>query len=224
MSDIYDDYGDDVDMENVYNPDEQNIYNQEEENVFDTMFKEFTEAEKQNKDTDNLFQPDILYQMNNDELKDIDNLIDQGLETRFFLNDPNSFLNSRVGMTERIGQDVTLGTTMAYGNNKLSKRLQAINRMYMNSQEIFTQNFYKACDKYGIDRKTKEWIFNSLFKSPYFEYKNPFGILFASFCIKNNKINQSAFDEIYNKYASKENISILDLIRYSRFIISLYQI
>ena len=53
--------------------------------------------------------------------REIDDLIDRGLETRFFQSDPNSFLNSRVGMAERIGQEQELGTIIK-GFDKLAKK------------------------------------------------------------------------------------------------------
>jgi hypothetical protein len=92
----------------------------------------------------------------------------------------------------------------------------------MNSQELFSLNFQKACSKYGIEKNRVEGLMELLFSSEYFEYKNPFGILFGFLCLKGKNINETQLINVYNKYAVHENVSILDLIRYSRFILSLY--
>jgi hypothetical protein len=199
------------------------------EDVYDIMHKEYEQMDKQIRQErifrDDLDPDDILMQLNMNELIDKDNrviedLIDKGLETRFFQNDPNSFLNSRVGMNERIGHDTTLSTIM-HGTDKLTKRQEAINRMYMNTQEIFSLNFKKACDKYSINIKTVESIMPLLFKSNYFEYKNPYGIIFGFLCIKGRDIDIKKLNNVYDKYAVNENITKLDLIRYARFLQSL---
>lgn len=200
-----------------------------EEEIYEKMYEQFNLLQNQDI-TEQLFRDDIsaddiLMQINLDENvekenKDIEDLIDRGLETRFFQNDPGSFLNSRVGMVERTGQ-MNLSTVIK-GVDKRSKRQEMINRMYMNAQEIFNINFYKACAKYGIDNKRVEGLMELLFNSEYFEYKNPFGILFGFLCIKGKNINEILLNNVYDKYAVHENISILDLIRYARFILSLY--
>lgn len=198
--------------------------------VYDDMNKQYEQMDRQIRQDiifrDDLDPDDILMQLNMNELidkddKDIEDMIDKGLETRFFQNDPNSFLNSRVGMNERVGQDTTLGTII-HGTDKLTKRQEAINRMYMNTQELFSLNFKKACDKYSINIKKVEAIMPLLFKSNYFEYKNPYGIIFGLLCMKGTEIDMNALSNIYNKYAVHENITILDLIRYARFIKSLF--
>ena len=228
----YDDFQDMEDnmeesiMEHEYMPDKY-IH---EEDMYEKMYEQFNLL--QSKDvTEQLFRDDIssddiLMQINLDENidkenKDIEDLIDRGLETRFFQNDPTSFLNSRVGMSESTGQNVTLGTIIQ-GVDKRSKRQEAINRMYMNSQELFSLNFQKACSKYGIEKKRVDGLMELLFSSQYFEYKNSFGILFGFLCLKGKNINETQLINVYNKYAVQENISILDLIRYARFILSLY--
>lgn len=200
-----------------------------EEEMYEKMYEEFNLS--QNKDiTEDLFKndissDDILMQINLDENidnenKDIEELIDRGLETRFFQNDPGTFLNSRVGNIERNNQ-VNLSTFIK-GIDSRSKRQEMINRMYMNTQEMFNVNFYKACTKYGIDNKRVEGLMELLFNSQYFEYKNPFGILFGFLCLKGKNINENLLNNIYDNYAIHENISILDLIRYARYILSLY--
>lgn len=222
------DIGDDISerIESEYDPE---IYIHEEK-MYEKMYEQFNLL--QSKDVteqlfkDNISPDDILMQINLDENidkenKDIEDLIDRGLETRFFQNDPTSFLNSRVGMSESAGQTVTLGTIIQ-GVDKRSKRQEAINRMYMNSQELFSLNFQKACSKYGIEKKKVEGLMELLFTSQYFEYKNAFGILFGFLCLKGKNINETQLINVYNKYAVQENISILDLIRYARFILSLY--
>ena len=210
--------------------DESESQQEKEKRIYEEMFQQFSLlqskdiSEKINKD--DISVDDILMQINLDENidkenKDIEDLIDRGLETRFFQNDPGSFLNSRVGMMERTGQNANL-STIIQGVDKRSKRQEAINRTYMNSQEIFNINFYKACNKYGIDKQKVEGLMDLLFTSDYFEYKNPFGILFGFMSIKGKSINETLLLDIYEKYAKHENISILDLIRYARFILSLY--
>ena len=214
--------------------DESDESDESEEESEDKLYKEMFEQFSllQSKDINEQLSKndvsidDILMQINLDENidkenKDIEDLIDKGLETRFFQNDPGSFLNSRVGMTERAGQAVNL-STIIQGVDKRSKRQEAINRIYMNSQEIFNINFYKACTKYGIDNKRVEGLMDLLFTSEYFEYKNPYGILFGFMCLKGKNISENLLTNVYEKYAIHENISILDLIRYARFIISLY--
>ena len=227
MSD-YEDYEDEID-ENIEQEFMPYKYIHEEE-IYEKLYEQFNLL--QSKDvTEQLFRDDtspddILMQINIDENidkenKDIEDLIDRGLETRFFQNDPASYLNSRVGMSERTGQTITLGTIIQ-GVDKRSKRQEAINRMYMNSQELFSLNFQKACSKYGIDKKRVEGLMELLFGSEYFEYKNPFGVLFGFLCLKGKNISESLLINIHTKYAVHENISILDLIRYARFISSLY--
>lgn len=224
----YEDIGEEI-SENIEDEYTSDKYIHEEE-IYEKLYEQFNLL--QSKDvSEQLFRDetspdDILMQINLDENidkenKDIEDLIDRGLETRFFQNDPASYLNSRVGMSERIGQTVTLGTIIQ-GVDKRSKRQEAINRMYMNSQELFSLNFQKACSKYGIEKKRVDGLMDLLFISDYFEYKNPFGILFGFLCLKGKNINESLLNNIYTKYAVHENISILDLIRYARFISSLY--
>lgn len=169
---------------------------------------------------------DILLQMNIQEDierndNDIDYNIDHNLETRFFQSNPDSFLQSRVGMTEKAGQDQILSTVIG-GYDKLAKRQEKINRMYMSSQQIFSMNFDKACSKYGIEKNRVLGILELLFKAPYFEYKNPFGILFGALCLKGKNIDKKLLLKIHEDYASHENITVLDLIRYARFIKSLH--
>lgn len=231
MSD-YDDYDMDEDIgESIYSEYMPDQFINQEENIYEQMFKEFNVMDSKLRG-EQLFKEeeiapeDILMKINLDENidkdnKEIEDLIDRGLETRFFQNDPNSFLNSRVGMAERIGQDQTLGTII-HGYDKLAKRQEAINRIFMNTQELFSINFYKACSKYGIEKNKVEGLLELLFKSEHFEYKNPFGILFGFMCLKGRNINESLVNNIYKNYAINENISILDLIRYARFIKSLY--
>lgn len=232
MSEYYDDYdiSDDIEdnIENMeYMPDQF----ENQENVYEQMFKEFNIIDNQIRgeqlfQENNIIPDDILMKINIDENidrdnKEIEDLIDKGLETRFFQNDPNSFLNSRVGMAEAIGQEQTLGTII-HGYDKLAKRQEAINRIYMNAQELFTINFNKACSKYGIEKKKVDGLMGLIFKSEFFEYKNPFGILFGFLCLRGRNINDTLVNDVYKKYAIQENISILDLIRYARFIKSLY--
>jgi hypothetical protein len=225
IQEIADDIGES--MEQHFIGDDRYIH---EEDMYNKMYEQFNLL--QSKDIteqffrDDISPDDILMQINLDENidkenRDIEDLIDRGLETRFFQNDPTSFLNSRVGMSESAGQTVTLGTIIQ-GVDKRSKRQQAINRMYMNSQELFSLNFQKACSKYGIEKTRVNGLMELLFSSQYFEYKNPFGILFGFLCLKGKNINESQLINVYNKYAVEENISILDLIRYARFILSLY--
>ena len=221
--DDIEDIGDEI--EQSYMPDSY-IH---EEKMHEKMYEQFNLLQNQDI-TEELFKDeishdDILMQINLDENIDkenqeIEDLIDRGLETRFFQNDPGSFLNSRVGIVERGGQ-VNLSTVIK-GVDKRSKRQESINRMYMNSQEIFNINFYKACSKYGIDNKRVEGLMELLFNSEYFEYKNAFGILFGFLCLKGKNISEILLNQVYDKYAIHENISILDLIRYARFILSLY--
>jgi hypothetical protein len=208
----------------------QNLGYVHEEKMYEKLYQQFNilQSSDNNEDLfkDDVYPDDILLQINMDENidkenKDIEDLIDKGLETRFFQNDPGSFLNSRVGMTERSGQITNL-STIIQGVDSRSKRQQAISRMFMNSQEIFNINFYKACQKYGIENERVEGLMEILFQSEYFEYKNPFGILFGFLCLKNKNINENLLNNVYEKYAVHENITILDLIRYARFILSLY--
>lgn len=233
MSEYYDDYDISDDIEDIG----ENIYSEympdqfvNQEDVYEQMFKEFnivdSQIRKEELFKENVIPDDILMKINIDENIDKDNreiedLIDRGLETRFFQNDPNSFLNSRVGMAEAIGQEQTLGTII-HGYDKLAKRQEAINRIYMNAQELFTINFNKACSKYGIEKKKVDGLMSLLFKSEFFEYKNPFGILFGFLCLRGRNINDTLVNDVYKKYAIQENISMLDLIRYARFIKSLY--
>lgn len=201
---------------------------EEKEDIYEQMFEQFSLLQSKDitENKDNILADDILMQINLDENidkenKDIEDLIDKGLETRYFQNDPGSFLNSRVGMMERSGQNVNL-STIIQGVDKRSKRQEAINRTYMNSQEIFNINFYKACNKYGIEKQKVEGLMELLFTSDYFEYKNIFGILFGFMCLKGKNISENLLTNVYENYAIHENISILDLIRYARFVLSLY--
>jgi hypothetical protein len=237
MSDEYGDYGDDFedaaidlgdDIYGEYNPDiqEETDENVSNENIFEQMFKEFNIQEHiKDVSKDELIPDDILMHINiEDEIskddRDIDNIIDKGLETRFFQNDPNSFLNSRVGMAERIGQEQTLGTVIQ-GYDKLAKRQEKLNLMNLSTQQLFSINFDKACSKYNIEKNKLIGLLELVFKSDYYEYKNAFGILFGFLCIKGKNINEDLLYNIHKKYAIHENITLLDLVRYSRFIQSL---
>jgi hypothetical protein len=230
MADEYDfnDFDNDIskigdEMYGEYNP---------EEDIYKQMFQEFSKVDEEKSNVlssgsdEFLFKDDILLQINleeeiNKDDRDINDMIDRGLETRFFQNDPNSFLNSRVGMAERIGQEQTLGTIIQ-GQDKLAKRQEKINRMNLNNQQIFSINFDKVCSKYGIEKNRVYGLLDLVLKSQFYEYKNPSGILFGFLCLKGKNISETQLDNVYQKYASQENISILDLVRYARFIKSLY--
>jgi hypothetical protein len=226
-------------MHGTYDPDmpkEEDEDEKEENDIYEQMNREFNLTNinirgekifKSREDPLDLIVPDdILMQINLNENiekdnKDIEDLIDRGLETRFFQNDPNSFLNSRVGLMERTTQTQNLGTILK-GFDKMASRQEKINRMYMNAQELFSINFYKACNKYGIDKKEVDGLMDLIFQSEYFEYKNPFGILFGYLSLKGKNINIQKMIDVHKKYAIHENITLLDLTRYARFILSLY--
>ena len=223
LDDIVQDVGDELYGE--YNPDE----NVENSDIYQQMFREFNIKDQDNinlkEEHGELIPDDILMQINiEDDIsrddKDIDDLIDKGLEIRFFQNDPNSFLNSRVGMAERIGQEQTLGT-LIQGNDKLAKRQEKINMMNLDTQQLFIINFNKACQKYGIEKSNVNGLLELLFKTQYYEYKNPFGVIFGFMCLKGKNINEKLVNDIHKNYAINENISILDLLRYARYIKSL---
>ena len=242
MSD-YEDYEEDPSvldyMHGIYDPDMplEEDEEKEDEDVYEQMNKEFNLTNinirgekifKTTKDPLDLIEPDdILMKINlyenieKEDNKDINDLIDRGLETRFFQSDPNSFLNSRIGLMERTSQTQNLGTILK-GFDKMAARQIKINRMYMNAQELFNINFYKACNKYGIENKSVEGLMDLIFQSEHFEYKNPFGILFGFLCLKGKTINMPKMIEVHKNYAIHENITLLDLTRYARFILSLY--
>ena len=231
FDDIVQDIGDELYGE--YNPEE----NEEDSDIYQQMFREFNIKDQDDINLkgdngldgdkhDEFIPDDILMQINiEDDIsrddKDIDDLIDKGLEIRFFQNDPNSFLNSRVGMAERIGQEQTLGT-LIQGNDKLAKRQEKINMMNLNTQQLFIINFNKACQKYGIEKSNVNGLLELLFKTQYYEYKNPFGVIFGFMCLKGKNINEKLVNDVHKNYAINENISILDLLRYARYIKSLY--
>jgi hypothetical protein len=230
--DIDQDIGDELYGE--YNPDENvdmTVSSAEDSDIYEQMFREFNTKDQdlinlKGDKNDDLIPDDILMQINiEDDIsrddKDIDDLIDKGLEIRFFQNDPNSFLNSRVGIAERIGQEQTLGTIIQ-GNDKLAKRQEKINMMNLNTQQLFIINFNKSCNKYGIEKSNVNSLLELLFKTQHYEYKNPFGLIFGFMCLKGKNISEKLLNDVYKNYAINENISILDLLRYARYIKSLY--
>ena len=79
----------------------------------------------------------------------------------------------------------------------------------MNSQELFSLNFQKACLKYGIEKKRVDGLMELLFSSQYFEYKNSFGILFGFLCLKGKNINETQLINVYNKCYVKASIYFL---------------
>ena len=233
MSEDYDDFNmEDVedigdDIYGIYNEEDINKLDEDdEEDVYSKMFNEFNLTQQLSEVDIGLQSEDILLRINeqDDEKKDdrdIDDLIDRGLETRFFQSDPNSFLNSRVGIAERIGQEQELGTIIK-GFDKLAKKQEKINRMMMSSQQIFMINFDKACSKYSISKNRVDGLLSLIFRTEFYEYKNPTGCLLGYLCLKNRNIDSKLLNSVFEKYASIENMSILDLTRYARFIKSLF--
>jgi hypothetical protein len=228
MEDI-EDIGDDIygtyNEEDINISDDESRLDEKEDDIYSKMFNEFNLTQQLGEKDIGLQSEDILLRINeqDDEKKDdrdIDDLIDRGLETRFFQSDPNSFLNSRVGIAERIGQEQELGTIIK-GFDKLAKKQEKINRMMMSSQQIFMINFDKACSKFDINKSKVDGLLTLIFKTEFYEYKNPTGCLLGYLCIKNKKIDTKQLNDVFEKYASSENMSILDLTRYARFIKSL---
>ena len=201
---------------------------EDDESIYKQMFDEFNASQEeidakmyqQEPIDDILLTLDIEDEEKKDD-REIDDMIDRNLETRFFQNDPNSFLNSRVGMAERIGQEQVLGTIIR-GYDKLAKRQEKINKMNMTSQQIFSINFDKVCSKYDINKGKVYGLLDILFQTQFYDYKNPAGCLFGFLCIKGKDIDRKLVNSVYEKYASQENMTLLDLVRYARFIKSLF--
>jgi hypothetical protein len=210
---IYGIYNEDIDEE------------KKDEDIYQQMFSEFNMSNLSQASDKPFYKDDILMQINIDEDKEkddreLDDMIDRNLETRFFQNDPNSFLNSRVGMAERVGQDQVLGTIIK-GYDKLAKKQEKINKMNLTSQQLFSITFDKVCLKYDINKNKVSGLLELLFQTQFYEYKNPGGCLFGYLCLKNKNIDSKQLKSVFDNYASQENISILDLVRYARFVNSL---
>lgn len=231
----YDDEFDEIDIQEIgddiygiYNEDISSDIDEEkkdDEDIYKQMFSEFNMTKLSQPVDKPFYKDDILMQINIEEDREkddreLDDMIDRNLETRFFQNDPNSFLNSRVGMAERVGQDQVLGTVIK-GYDKLAKKQEKINKMNLTSQQLFSITFDKVCLKYDINKNKVSGLLESLFKTQFYEYKNPAGCLFGYLCLKNKNIDNKQLKSIFENYASQENISILDLVRYARFVNSL---
>lgn len=193
------------------------------EQIGDEIFREMEYIPDEFIDEEKSVSDDILMNINFQEMIDetdinIEDNISFELESRMFQNDPNSFLNSRVGIAERIGQEQVLGTDI-YGFNDLSKRQKKIFQMTMTPEQSFKLNLETLASKYEIKKEVVNELLDIIYKVPYFEYKNVNGCLFGIMCLEKGKINKNKLNSIYEKYA-KENMSILDLLRYSRFILN----
>ena len=193
------------------------------EQIGDELFKEMEYIPDEFIDEEKSASDDILMNINFQEMIDETNIniednISFELESRMFQNDPNSFLNSRVGVAERIGQEQVLGTDIS-GFNDLSKRQKKIFQMTMTPEQSFKQNLETLASKYEIKKEVVNELLDIIYKVPYFEYKNVNGCLFGIMCLEKGKINKNKLNSIYDKYA-KESMSILDLLRYSRFILN----
>ena len=193
------------------------------EQIGDEIFKEMEYIPDEFIDEEKSASDDILMNINFQEMIDetdinIEDNISFELESRMFQNDPNSFLNSRVGVAERIGQEQVLGTDIS-GFNDLSKRQKKIFQMTMTPEQSFKLNLETLASKYEIKKEVVNELLDIIYKVPYFEYKNVNGCLFGIMCLEKGKINKNKLNSIYDKYA-KESMSILDLLRYSRFILN----
>ena len=193
------------------------------EQIGDEIFREMEYIPDEFIDEEKSASDDILMNINFQEMIDetdinIEDNISFELESRMFQNDPNSFLNSRVGVAERIGQEQVLGTDIS-GFNDLSKRQKKIFQMTMTPEQSFKLNLETLANKYEIKKEVVNELLDIIYKVPYFEYKNVNGCLFGIMCLEKGKINKNKLNSIYEKYA-KESMSILDLLRYSRFILN----
>lgn len=211
--------------DNYYNEDIDEFQEQDEE--YNQIFYEYIQEEEdkyilEEKEKEKEIFDDILLDINFDDLieqdneEDIENRISLELETRIFQNDPNSFLNSRVGMAERIGQEQVLGTEIG-GYGKLAQRQNKLFQMSTTPNQMFKMNLEKIAYRYDISKNLVNNVLDIVFKVPFFEYKNPGGCLFGLMCLSGKNIDKKLIKKIYDTYASEENMSILDLVRYSRF-------
>jgi hypothetical protein len=193
------------------------------EQIGDEIFREMEYIPDEFINEDKNPSDDILLNINFQELledanREIEDNISFELESRMFQNDPNSFLNSRVGIAERIGQEQVLGTEVS-GFGELSKRQKKIFQMTMSPEQSFKINIETLASKYEIRKEVVNELLDIIYKVPYFEYKNASGCLFGIMCLERGKINRNKLNQIYEKYA-KENMTIMDLLRYSRFILN----
>jgi hypothetical protein len=193
------------------------------EQIGDEIFKEMEYIPDEFIDEEKNASDDVLLNINFQELiddanKEIEDNISFELESRMFQNDPNSFLNSRVGMAERIGQEQVLGTDIS-GFSDLSKKQKKIFQMTMTPEQSFKSNLETLANKYEIRKEVVNELLDIIYKVPHFEYKNVNGCLFGIMCLERGKINKNKLNSIYEKYA-KETMTIMDLLRYSRFILN----
>jgi len=127
------------------------------EQIGDEIFREMEYIPDEFIDEEKSASDDILMNINFQEMIDetdinIEDNISFELESRMFQNDPNSFLNSRVGVAERIGQEQVLGTDIS-GFNDLSKRQKKIFQMTMTPEQSFKQNLETLASKYEIKKE-----------------------------------------------------------------------
>ena len=91
--------------------------------------------------------------------------------------------------------------------------------MTMSPEQSFKINLETLANKYEIRKEVVNELLDIMYKVPYFEYKNTSGCLFGIMCLEKGKINKNKLNQIYEKYA-KESMTIMDLLRYSRFILN----
>ena len=193
------------------------------EQIGDEIFREMEYIPDEFINEEKNASDDVLLNINFQELieeanRDIEDNISFELESRMFQNDPNSFLNSRVGAAERIGQEQILGTDIS-GFGDLSKRQKKIFQMTMSPEQSFKLNLETLANKYEIRKEVVNELLDIIYKVPHFEYKNVSGCLFGIMCLERGKITKNKLNSVYEKYA-RESMTIMDLLRYSRFILN----
>jgi hypothetical protein len=144
-----------------------------------------------------------------------DKYIDQGAEWRDFGDGANK---SRVGEARPL--DIIEDLTTVAGDDRF-KKLEQMTKTPEDIFRIMSRNVIakyrnKLSEYYNEGIRVMQFI-NA--RNRKLKFKNPAGILFALYCIKDGEISSGEYiDDVYETMAKNENMTKIDLLRYIFFV------
>ncbi len=106
---------------------------------------------------------------------------------------------------------------------KLQKIQELIEKKQLSPEEVFKARLFVIADNLKIGDAIVEEMSLLIIKIKGIRYRNASAFLLGYLILKENKkdIDKNKIEEVYDSFGKEENVGILDIIRYARYILTL---